>query len=100
MVLRLRGGVTQPVDERLAAGKATGNIRFPAATRGKWLRVLRFEGKGCGLFAASDFQKGDVITYTPVDETPDAVVTENTEKIEVRSGFSHADSHVKKISNP
>ncbi len=72
-----------PEDE-VAAGKATGNIRFPAATRGKWrLRVLRSEGKGCGLFAASDFTKGDVITYTPVDENPDTVITEETEVIEI-----------------
>jgi ubiquitin len=92
LVLRLRGGVKRKkkspsrcwtVKERLAAGNATGNIRFPAATRGKWLRVLRSEGKGCGLFAASDFTKGDVITYTPVDENPDTVITEYTEVIEV-----------------
>jgi ubiquitin len=92
LVLRLRGGVKRKkktpsrcwtVKERLAAGKATGHIRFPAATRGKWLKVLRSEGKGSGLFAASDFIQGDVITYTPVDESPGAVITGATEVIEV-----------------
>jgi ubiquitin len=91
LLLSMRGGVRRnwTVEERLASGKATGNIRFPAAVRGKWLRVLRSEGKGCGLFAASDFDSEDVITYAAVDESPNAVVTENTEVIEVSFFLTH-----------
>ncbi len=46
---------------------------------------------GCGLFAASNFDKGDVITYAPGDDSPDAEITENTEVIEV-SFFCLTDS--------
>jgi hypothetical protein len=69
------------VTQRLASFKSTGNLRFPAAAQGKFLRVLRSEGRGSGLFAASDFSKGDLITYLPADQSPDAIVSEETELI-------------------
>jgi hypothetical protein len=67
-VLRLRGGMpgTKTAAELLASGKATGNIRFPALCGGGFLKVLKSEGKGRGLFAASDFKKGALIAVAPV----------------------------------
>jgi hypothetical protein len=71
------------VAERLAKFKATGCVCFPAVAKGGLLKVLRSPGMGSGLFAASDFQKNDVITYLPVDQSPDAIVTDGTEKCRV-----------------
>ena len=51
----------------LASGRATGNIRFSSLCLGGFLTVCRTEGKGRGLFAASNFRRGDEITVAPAD---------------------------------
>jgi hypothetical protein len=51
----------------LASGRATGNIRFSSLCPGGFLTVCQTEGKGRGLFAASNFRRGDEITVAPAD---------------------------------
>jgi hypothetical protein len=53
-------------ERQLRSGKATGAISFQSSTPSCRLNVRYSEGKGRGLFAATNFCKGDVITITPV----------------------------------
>ena len=53
-------------ERQLMSGNATGAISFPSLTLKGRLNVCYSEGRGRGLFAATNFRKGDVITSTPV----------------------------------
>ena len=69
-------------EQCLVSGKATGNIIFRADNGGR-LQVRYSRGRGRGLFAASAFKPGDLITTAVTDDTNTATKSTSLEYLQV-----------------